>query len=138
MFEFEIAKTNIRDLRWDCVSDWTRLCPAKTTMLEMGRVTKEDIFRFYELIVREIARKLGHDYKDVRTIMDEENTPFISYVNHIFEKKKTYSIDSVQIHNLKRILLAPQADTSVGYVLRLYRSLSENDQKSFQECIRDE
>lgn len=138
MVEIHINQLNLRDMHWDQVSDWSKLCPSKIGMFETEYVTKEDVFRFYDVIVKDIARKVGQDYEQVKEIIDEENTPFTQYVLSIFEKKKTYPKDDLQIRKLRIMLLVPQMDATLRNLLKLYKSLPSKQQEEFKKFIVEE
>ena len=135
MMEIEIKKLSLRDLHWGIVEDWSRLCPSKIGVMATEYITKEDIFRFYDLVVREIARQVGQPYEDVKTIIDDENTPFIEYVEQIFKKKKMYERETAQIRKLRLILLVPQADATLKSMLRLYWYLTDEQKREFKNAI---
>ena len=135
MMKVEIKEVNMRDMYWCGIRDWVRLCPSETNILGTECITREDVFRFYDFVVRDIARKLGQDYKEVKRIMDEENQPFIQYVDQIFTKKKMYTKDAMQIRELRGLLIAPQTDANLTCMYRLYSSLSYEEKQAFREKI---
>lgn len=138
MIEVKVNELGLRDRHWDIVSDWSWLCPSKITALGSEYITKEDVMRFYDMVVKDIARKVSRDYQKVKEIIDAENTPFMEYVAQIFEKKKRYSSDSLQIHKLKGILLVPQVDATLKSVVKLYHSLPHNQKEEFKKHIMGE
>ena len=79
--------------------------------------------------------KVSQDYQKVKKIIDSENTPFMDYVAQIFEKKKHYSINALQICYLKCMLLVPQADATLESVIKLYDSLPYNQKEKFKKLI---
>ena len=133
MMKVEIKEMNMRDMYWCGIRDWVGLCPSETNILGTECITREDVFRFYDFVVRDIARKLGQDYKEVKRIMDEENQPFIQYVDQIFTKKKMYTKDAMQIRELRGLLIAPQTDANLTCMYRLYSSLSYEEKQAFRE-----
>ncbi len=136
MMELEIKELDIREMHWDGVDDWSRLCPSKISVMETEYVSKEDIFRFYDFIVREVARKYSQEYKKVSQIMDAENQPFIEYVNQIFQKKKLYRKDDPQIRKIKLLLISPQDYKSTRKcMVRWYNSLPDEEKQKFRRQI---
>lgn len=136
MMQIEIKDLDIREMYWDSVEDWSRLCPSKISVMETEYVTREDVFRFYDFIVREVARKYSQEYKKVSQIMDAENQPFIEYVNQIFQKKKMYRKDGPQIRKIKLLLISPQDyKTTRRCMQRWYYSLPQVEKEKFQKQI---
>lgn len=138
MIEIKLCECDLREMHWSIVTDWGRLCPSKITILGDEYLTKEDILRFYDMIVKDIARKMVQDYKTVKEIIDAENTPFIEYLCKIFEKKKYYSKEAYQIKQLKKMLIAPQKDANLKNMIRLYNALPVEQKKEFKKYIMEE
>lgn len=134
MMELEINELDMRELPWDNVDDWSKLCPSKITVLNDEYVSKEDIYRFYEFVVRDVARRLGKEYKEVKEVMDVENRPFMEYLAQIFETKKMYSKDAPLIRKLRLLLIAPTVD-KMKYILRLYYSLVSSEREKLKKQI---
>ncbi|MBQ8043490.1 MAG: hypothetical protein IJ272_05000 [Clostridia bacterium] len=137
MIEIKVDDLGLRDMHWDSVSDWTRLCPSKINAFGYEYVAKEDVMRFYDMVVKDIARKISQDYQKVKEIIDAENTPFMEYVAQIFERKKYYSKEDLQIHKLKGILLVPQADATLRCMERLYYSLPYAQMEAFKKFVKE-
>lgn len=135
MMELEIKELDIREMHWDSVCDWRRLCASKISLMEIEYITRDDVYRFYEFVVRDIERKLSEDYKKVRQIMDSENQPFIEYLAQIYQKKKKYEKDAPQIAKLKLLLVAPQFDPDARDVIKLYNMLSDAQKREFKKYI---
>lgn len=135
MMELEIKELDIREMHWDSVCDWRRLCSSKISLIEIEYITRDDVYRFYSFVVRDIARKLGEDYQKVRQIMDKENEPFIEYLAQIYQKKKKYEKNAPQIAKLKLLLVAPQFESSVSDVINLYNMLSDAQKGEFKKYI---
>lgn len=133
--ELEIKELDIRALHWDRIRDWSELCASKTSLMETEYITRNDVYRFYDFVVRDIARKLGEDYKKVRQIMDSENQPFIEYLAEIYEKKKKYQKDAPQIKKLSILLIAPKAEANFRDAVRLYNSLTDAQKEQFKKYI---
>ena len=136
MMELEIKEMDIREMHWDSISDWSRLCPSKISVLETEYISKEDVFRFYDFVVREVARTFSQDYQKVRQIMDAENQPFIEYVNQIFQKKKMYPRDSRQIYKIRLLLITPQDYETTRKRMEIwYKFLPQEEKEKFQNQI---
>ena len=138
MIEVEVTNINLRDMVWEGVSYWSSLCPSKINILGEEYITKEDVMRFYDMVVKDIARKVSQDYEKVREIIDKENTPFMDYVAQIFEKKKHYLSGAPQIYNLRRMLIVPKVDITLKCMVRLYRSLPNDKKEDFKNLIMEE
>lgn len=133
--ELEIKELDIRALHWERIRDWSELCASKISLMETEYITRNDVYRFYDFVVRDIARKLGEDYKKVRQIMDSENQPFIEYLAEIYEKKKKYQKDAPQIKKLSILLIAPKAEANFRGAVRLYNSLTDAQKEQFKKHI---
>lgn len=136
MMELEIKELDIREMHWDSVNDWRRLCPSKISFMETEYVSKDDVFRFYDFVVREVARTFGQEYKKVSQIMDAENQPFIEYVTKIFQKKKMYPKDSQQIYKIRLLLIAPQDyETTRNRMEMWYKFFPQEEKSKFKKQI---
>jgi len=134
MLEIKIDELDIRKMPWCNVEDWSMLCPSRITVFNKEYVCKEDILRFYEAIIRDVARKIGKDYKEVKAIMDEENSPFLDYVDKIFEEEELYRKSDPLIRKMYFLLIAPRVERMM-YILNLYRSLDYNQKEEFKKII---
>ena len=135
--EIQINELGLRDMHWENVSEWSRLCPSKINAFGYEYITKSDVMRFYDMIVKDIARKVSQDYQKVKEIIDAENTPFMDYIAQIFDRKQRYSKDDPQIYKLRWMLVVPQADATLKCMENLYCSLPYAQQEEFRKFVKE-
>lgn len=125
---------NLRDLEWIRIEDWSMLHP--TCGDTRNYIGKRDIFNCIDYISKDIARKLGTSYEQVKRVIIQENEPCIRYVKRRFFLT-CYSKTHEVVENFKHMFLIPKVE---GYPLErvtaIYNSLSDEEQKEFLNRIR--
>ena len=134
----ENSEMDLRKLEWGTPSDWSQLIPTAASYTGRPRLCKEDILRFLDYKIHEIARDSGLPFEEARRIIAEENSAFLSYVDAIFSGEQLYKIDSDCIVNIRKLLILPSVKATVGRVLRMYNRLSTIKQEEFRKLLASE
>lgn len=134
----EVDKIDLRQLKWEEPDDWTQLVCTATSYTGQPRVCKEDVLRFFDYKIHEIARKANLPFEEAKKVIYEENSEFLSYLDAIFDGGQVYKINSDKIMSLRRFIILPLVEVSVRQLYYSYRSLSSSKREEFRKTIIDE
>ena len=135
----EMDKIDLRKLEWDNPREWLQLIPTATTHYTgQPRLCKEDVLRFFDYKIHEVAREANLPFEEAKKVIYEENTTFLSYIDAIFDGEQVYKMDSDKIRNSRCLLVLPLVEESISTLIYRYRRLNRTKKDEFRRWITDE
>ena len=129
---------DVLTLPWERVKDWSLL--SSSDMRHDGAqtfVSYADVDVFVENLYRDISRKLGVDYKELKKILEEQNTGFYLLKARLFDKGKLYSRDNRRLIELENTLRVPVVEEKdkLSECLKIFAELSDMEKVIFLQRI---
>ena len=134
----EMGKIDLRQLTWEAPDDWSQLISTAASYTGQPRVCKEDVLRFFDYKIHEIARKANLPFEEAKKVIYEENSAFLSYLDAIFDGEQVYKDNSGKIINLRRLMILPVVNITIGQVIYRYNCLSDAKKEEFRKWLINE
>lgn len=101
----------VKKLKWVCVENWSKLIPTSYNSEDSYNVVESDVDDFVENTFKEVAQNLNIPYKELKPILDERNSSFISAKERVFSTYGYMKIRHPILLKLENLLIIPDITT---------------------------
>ena len=136
---------DVMNLPWKKVTDWSELPASNEDSWRSGKyyVCSADVDVFVANVFRDIARKLGIPYEELKPILTAENKAFYTLKERLFKAYTGYGKSNTQLIELENTLRVPDISNietavtqdNVSICLKLFEELSDIEKAVFLQKI---
>lgn len=98
---------DIKKLEWKSIYDWSLLPRTGKGKFRQRLITEGDINNFITFIIKNLARSLIIDYKELETLIKDENAAFYSIMEDTFQNNTEIKISDDNLKLLQGIFKIP-------------------------------
>lgn len=139
----ENNKLSPLDFVWGKWEDWSKMSGSKygDSWFDLeAHVIESDIEEYLEIIYRDISRNFNVSYKELKTLIENENLAFFSRKKKIFKINSCYGKDSRRLMQLERMLMVPikrkyNPTNNLENCLEIFGKLSDEEKINFLKKI---
>lgn len=134
---------DVKSLSWRKVTDWSELSESYIGFLGLRYVCETDVNVFVENVFRDIARKLGIPYEQLKPVLQDENSSFYTLKKRLFAAYPGLDKMSTCLIELEDTLRVPDiigvknvvSDDNVSNCLKMFEELSNIEKMVFLQKI---